>query len=610
MTLSSRDKTLTMIAILLAVFLGALDQTIVSTALPKIASDLQGLSRYAWVVTAYLLASTVLVPIYGKLADRMPRKHLIVFAVATFLLGSFLCGIAGEFGSWPIIGDGMNQLIVFRAIQGIGGAGLFSLAFIVIADLYPARQRGRYQGFVGATFGVASVLGPWVGGVLTDHASGVIPGVEGWRWVFYVNLPFGALAMWFLLRRLPLLAPQGESEPLDYLSAAFLLLGLTPIVLAMQLDRATAPWSGLLTLGLVASGIVFLGLFIVRSLRSSNPVLDLTLFRVPVFRFSSIALVSLGATFLGILIFLPLFMVNVLGVSATQAGVSIIPLSLGAVFGSVASGQLAAIFGRYRPLMLGGAVILFGSLILLAQMPVDVSATTVTLYMVLAGLGVGPSLPLYTLAVQNAVPLQKLGQATSASQFFRQIGGTLGTAVLGGVLAASLSVSFAELTDSLSGSSGATSAQELVSLPSLESLRATGGAGFDESVRQGVLDAFDAVASDIEEGELERAIDVLQVLPLPEDLKRLEVDRIRSLAPEQVDALQTQATILRTIGVSAADEAAGRVQAILRGGFHEAITGIFRLLLMTVALGFIATLFVPALELASEAPRPASTSRR
>ena len=184
MTLSDRDKTLTLVGILLALFLGALDQTIVSTALPKIVEDLKGLDRFAWVATSYLLASTVLVPVYGKLADMYSRKSIELVAIGLFLAGSFLCGLAGEFGTLPILGDGMTQLIIFRALQGLGGAGLFSLAFIIIADLYPPSVRGRYQGFVGATFGIASVVGPWVGGLLTDFGGNIIPGIEGWRWVF------------------------------------------------------------------------------------------------------------------------------------------------------------------------------------------------------------------------------------------------------------------------------------------------------------------------------------------------------------------------------------------------------------------------------------------
>jgi MFS family permease len=199
MELSNRDKVLAMIGVLLAMFLGALDQTIVSTALPKIVEDLQGLERYAWVATAYLLVSTALVPIYGKLADMYSKKSIELWSVSLFLIGSILCGLAGEFGPLPLLGDGMNQLIIFRALQGLGGAGLFSMAFIIVADLFPPNVRGKYQGFIGATFGVASVLGPWIGGLLTDYGGSIIPGIAGWRWVFYVNIPFGILALWFMI---------------------------------------------------------------------------------------------------------------------------------------------------------------------------------------------------------------------------------------------------------------------------------------------------------------------------------------------------------------------------------------------------------------------------
>lgn len=214
MTLSKRDRVYTLAGILLALFLGALDQTIVPTALPKIAEDLRGLDRFTWVATAYLLASTVLVPIYGKLADTYPRKIIELIAISIFLRGSFLCGLSGEFGGLPLLGDGMTQLILFRALQGVGGAGLFSLAFTIIADLFPPNVRGRYQGLLGATFGIAGVVGPWVGGLLTDYGSNIIPGIEGWRWVFYVNVPFGALALWFIIRRMPQLQPGGSGHPL------------------------------------------------------------------------------------------------------------------------------------------------------------------------------------------------------------------------------------------------------------------------------------------------------------------------------------------------------------------------------------------------------------
>lgn len=443
MELSNRDKTLTMIGIMLAMFLGALDQTIVSTALPRIVADLQGLDRYAWVATTYLLASTALVPIYGKLADMYSKKSIELWAVSLFLVGSFLCGLAGEFGRLPLLGDGMNQLIIFRAIQGLGGAGLFSMAFIIVADLFPPAVRGKYQGFIGATFGVASVLGPWIGGLLTDYGGNIISGIEGWRWVFYVNLPFGILALWFISTRMPKLTPKGESRSLDYASAFFLIAFLVPLVLGLQLNKTTYPWNGTTTLALFALSAIMLVIFIVLSLRSDNPVLDLRLFTNKVFSTANLASFLLGAGFLSLVIFLPLFLVNVLGVSATRSGLSILPLSMAMVFGAILSGQLVSRLGRYRELMLGGGIVLALGLFLLSSMNPGTPYWQVTLYMVICGIGVGPSFPLYTLAIQNAVDTRKVGQATSASQFFRQIGGVMGAAVMGTVLASSLNASFA-----------------------------------------------------------------------------------------------------------------------------------------------------------------------
>ena len=582
----TRDKAFTLIGILLALFLGALDQTIVATALPEIVRDLEGLSRYAWVATAYLLASTVLVPIYGKLADMYSKKAIELTSVGLFLSGSFLCGIAGEFGPLPLLGDGMNQLIAFRALQGLGGAGLFSMAFIVIADLFPPRERGKYQGLVGATFGVASILGPWIGGLLTDYGGGIVPGVEGWRWVFYVNVPFGALAVWFLLTRMPPLPPTADREPLDYLSAGFMVLGLVPLILGLQLDKTLFPWAGATTLSLFAAAALFLTLFTVRSVRSSNPILAMELFRNRVFSTSNAALFFLGAVFLGTVIFLPLFMVQVLGVSATRAGVSLIPLSIGAVAGSVASGQLASRLGRYRVLMLAGGVVLALGIYLLSSMPSDISYARVTLYMVIVGLGVGPSLPLYTLAIQNAVKLERVGQATSASQFFRQIGGTVGAAVLGTVLATTLASSFGDV-----GAGPAT--------------------GFDASAFSGELrsggdvailigDAFearyDAIAAAIESGDATSVDAALAGLPLPAAAQA----PVRSAARAALDSEAAASAFLaqlRSRLQSTADAAVAQVESALREGTATAISRIFAVLLVATGIGWILTWFVPALEL-------------
>ena len=589
--MSNRDKTYTLIGILLALFLGALDQTIVSTALPKIVESLRGLNRYAWVATSYLLASTVLVPIYGKLADMYSRKMIELTSVALFLSGSFLCGIAGEFGSLPLLGDGMSQLIIFRAIQGLGGAGLFSMAFIIIADLFPPSERGRYQGLVGATFGIASVLGPWIGGLLTDYGGEIIPGVEGWRWVFYVNVPFGILAVWFILRRMPRLEPRGERAPLDLWSAVLLILGLAPLILGLQLDKQQYPWGGTTTVGLLLASGLSLVLFAVRSLRSPNPILDLSLFRDRVFSSANLATFFLGAAFLTTVIFLPLFMVNVLGVSATRAGVSLIPLSMGLVFGAVVSGQLVSRIGRYRSLMLVGGVILFIGIWLLSGMSPDTAYWQVTIYMVICGLGVGPSLPLYTLAIQNAVEVHQVGQATSASQFFRQIGGTVGAAIMGTVLATSLSASFAEVQAGDAGFS--------------PQFSRSGGADIEGAILGQMEEQFVLLAEAVRGGDVQAISEALQDIPMPPAAKvGITLGAAGVRGNEEATSSFLEQLHQRMEG--AAQEAAGQVTAQIRGAFAGAITLIFRSLLLVVAAGWLVTIFIPVLPLrtTNDIPNP------
>ncbi|HUX19787.1 MAG TPA: MDR family MFS transporter [Spirochaetia bacterium] len=438
-----RTKILTLVGVLLALFLGALDQTIVATSLPRIVQDLKGVSRYAWVATSYLLTSTVFVPIYGKLADIYSRKAIELWSIGVFLVGSFLCGLAGEFGTLPLLGDGMNQLIIFRGLQGIGSAGFFAMAFIIISDLFPPSERGRYQGFVGATFGLASVLGPIAGGLLTDHGGGIIPGISGWRWVFYVNIPFAFIALWFIIRRMPPLRPVDSKHRLSYLSAFLLLVGTVPLILALSLDKTDYPWGGFVTISLFAASIVGFGLFVWHSFKDENPVIDLALFKNKIFTVSVLAIFAYGIVFLSTVIFLPLFMVNVVGVSATSSGVTIIPLSLGLVFGNVVAGQLVSKFGKYRPFLIIGGVILIVGVYLLSTMSVHTTFLQATLFMLVCGIGIGPQMPLFPLAIQNSVQRRQIGQATSASQFFRQIGSTVGVAIMGTVLATTLATSFA-----------------------------------------------------------------------------------------------------------------------------------------------------------------------
>jgi len=454
---SGRDRMIIYISILLALFLAALDQTIVATALPSMIEDLAGVERYAWVATSYLLASTSLALVYGKFADTYSRKIVTLCAIALFLGGSMLCGLAGEFGNLPLIGDGMSQLVLFRGIQGAGGGGLFAMTFIVIADLFTPAERGKYQGFVGAVFGIASVLGPLVGGLLTDHAGGLIPGVEGWRWVFYVNVPVGGLVLWVIIRRMPRLdPPKGAVKP-DLIGAALLLGGLIPATLALQLDKRSYPWlPGLetnttlgsweswLTICLIITGCLLLAAFVRRSRIAPGPILEMRLFADPVFRRANASTFFFGASLMSVSLFLPLFLVNVLGVSATQAGAALIPFSLGIVFSATLAGQIVNRVG-YRPQIVLGSLIFISATSLLATMGPEVPYSRVAIFTVMCGLGVGPAMPLFTLAIQNAADVRFIGQVTSASLFFRQIGATVGAALMGSLLGTTLWVAFSSI---------------------------------------------------------------------------------------------------------------------------------------------------------------------
>ena len=445
------------ISILLALFLAALDQTIVATALPSMIEDLAGVERYAWVATSYLLASTSLALVYGKFADTYSRKIVTLCAIALFLVGSMLCGLAGEFGDLPVIGDGMSQLVLFRGIQGAGGGGIFAMTFTVIADLFTPAERGKYQGFVGAVFGIASVLGPLIGGLLTDHAGGLIPGIEGWRWVFYVNVPVGGLVLWVIIRRMPRLdPPKGAIKP-DLIGAALLLGGLIPATLALQLDKRSYPWlPGLdanttlwsweswLTICLIVTGCLLLASFVRRSRVVPGPILEMRLFADPVFRRANASTFFFGASLMSVSLFLPLFLVNVLGVSATEAGAALIPFSLGIVFSATLAGQIVNRVG-YRPQIVLGSLVFISATILLATMGPEVPYSRVAIFTVMCGLGVGPAMPLFTLAIQNAADVRFIGQVTSASLFFRQTGATVGAALMGTLLGTTLWVAFSSI---------------------------------------------------------------------------------------------------------------------------------------------------------------------
>lgn len=420
-----------MAGMLLAMFLAALDQTVVATAGPDIQRTLAlDASLYSWITTAYLVSSTVLVPVYGKLSDLVGRKKVVIFGVVVFVAASVLCGVAQT----------PAQLIGFRALQGVGSASLFTSAFAVVADLFPPSERGKYSGLFGAVFGVSSLVGPLLGGFITDHF--------GWHWVFFINLPLGALALGFIVARMPPLKPQLAHTPrIDVPGAVLLAVAVVPLLIALTLGRPEVregelgwlwtDWRELSLFGAAALGLVT---FVWWELRVAEPLVDLRLFRNPTVALGSAASFLLGGAFLTPMVFLPLFMVNVVGVTATQSGLTISPLVLGVVAGNVLSGQLVSRFGRYKRLMVGGLVLqIAGFLVMASTLTADSTQREVTAKMVLLGLGLGPSLPLYTIAIQNAVEVRQLGVATAMMTFLRQMGSTVGLAVVGSLFAVTLS---------------------------------------------------------------------------------------------------------------------------------------------------------------------------
>ncbi|WP_018461645.1 MDR family MFS transporter [Thermus oshimai] len=426
MNATPKEVRLTMIGIFLGLFLAALDQTIVSTAMPRIVGELRGAGYYAWVTTSYLLTSTVFSVIFGRLTELFSRKAVLLWAVALFLLGSALSGQARN----------MPELILFRGLQGVGGGALFALALTTIAVFFPPRERGRLAGAFGAIFGLSSAVGPWLGGLLTDHLS--------WRWVFYINMPVGAVALWFILRYMPRLSPE-RREPFDFLGAFLLVLWTVPLMLAFSFGGSTYPWGSPEILGLFLLAFLALGLWIWAEQRMPHPLFDLSVFALPTFRLSSVAAFFYGPAFLGAVAFLPLYLQVVKGVSASQSGVTVLPLTLGVVLGSVGGGQVLARTGRYKPLLLGSTLFLLGLFLALHfLLQVGTPLWAAVLLFFLLGLGLGPAQSALNVVAQTDLPPNRIGSGTSMVQFVRQIGSTMGVALLGTVLSSHLSQSFAQ----------------------------------------------------------------------------------------------------------------------------------------------------------------------
>ena len=434
-TFSSDERRLTLTALMIVFLLGALDQTIVSTAMPRIVAELKGLNLYAWVTTSYLLTSTVMVPIWGKLSDLHGRKPVLLSGIGLFLIGSWLSGLSGEFGPLPILGGGMSQLIVFRAIQGIGGGALFTTSFAIIADLFEPRERGRFSGLFGATFGIASVIGPVVGGFFTEHATVHPFGhlIEGWRFIFYLNLPLSLLSMFMIIVKMPKLMHRGGGG-IDYLGAALIIATFVPLLLATSWGGHDYPWGSPQIVGLLVFSALALAALIFVEFRVPEPMVPMSLFSNRVYSTANAASFIVNMAFMGVVTFLPLFMQVGQGVAATKSGLALLPMMFGLIFASTVTGFLVSKTGLYKPFMLGGAALLMTGVFLLTTIGPTTSLVGIGWRLLIVGLGLGPSQSLYSLAIQNAVPPHQIGVATSGSQFFRQIGSTIGVALFGALL--------------------------------------------------------------------------------------------------------------------------------------------------------------------------------
>ncbi len=574
-TLPHRQKLIILAGVLLGLLLSALDQTIVSTAMPAIIADLKGIEYVAWTTTAYLLASTTMIPIYGKLSDLYGRRIVLLSGITLFVLASMLCGTSQD----------IFQLIGYRVLQGLGAAALTSTAFAIPADLFSPADRPRYMGLIGAVFGLASILGPFLGGSLTDTLN--------WRWVFYVNLPVGIVAFLFIWRTMPTLA-SGVKAAIDWGGSVTLVLSVVPLLLALTLDKAFHPWDSALIIGLLVIAVVFGAVFLYIETQAESPIIKLSLFKDKIFSVTIVSSFLNGAAFFGAFLFLSLFLVNVAGVSATESGSSQIPLMLSFVVGSIVATQLVSKTGRYKPFILFGFAMMLIGFYSMTQLDVTSSTEDVVWRMLLLGIGLGPTIPLLNLAMQNAIPFAYMGTAVANRQFFQQLGQAVGAAVFGVILTTTLTTQITIQTAPIVNALPTEYRQQVQAFDLKEAAAGSSdGMSLQDTLLASVNTDFDNIATQLNAAVLQKdptAVTALVANPaLPAELK----ERIQS---EQIDPA-TLPTILAGIEAGRAPAIANAVglsndigQAI-KQAFTNSITQIYRDAIWLVVISFLLVLF-------------------
>ena len=574
-TLPHRQKLIILAGVLLGLLLSALDQTIVSTAMPAIIADLKGIEYVAWTTTAYLLASTTMIPIYGKLSDLYGRRIVLLSGITVFVLASMLCGTAQD----------IFQLIGYRVLQGLGAAALTSTAFAIPADLFSPAERPRYMGLIGAVFGLASILGPFLGGFLTDTLN--------WRWVFYVNLPVGIIAFLFIWRTMPTLA-SGLKAAIDWGGSITLVLSVVPLLLALTLDKEFNAWDSALVIGLLVMAVVFGAVFLYIETNAESPIIKLSLFKDKIFSVTIISSFLNGAAFFGAFLFLSLFLVNVAGVSATESGTSQIPLMLSFVVGSIVATQLVSKTGRYKPFILFGFAMMLLGFYSMTQLDVTSSTEDIVWRMLLLGIGLGPTIPLLNLAMQNAIPFAYMGTAVANRQFFQQLGQAVGAAVFGVILTTTLTAQIKIQTEPILSDVPSAYRQQVYAFDLKETAAGSSdGITIQDSLVSAVNTDYDTLANLVTaavEQQDSAALAALVAHPMlsAESKARLQSNQID---PATLPALLEGIEAGRAPAIEKAVALSNDIGQAIKQAFTNSITQIYRDALWLVVISFALVLF-------------------